>query len=134
MLYDGDCPLCMREVNMLKRRDEGAGNICFVDISTEDYDPSKHANITFEQAMERIHAVLPDGTVVTDVAVFRLLYENVGLGWVYSITRFPAIERMANGLYSMWAKYRLPLTGRSELEIILQEKQVRSCRRTETSD
>ena len=62
LLYDGDCPLCMREVNMLRRRDT-AGRIEFVDIASPEYDPVANAGISFELAMERIHAVLPDGTV-----------------------------------------------------------------------
>ena len=122
MLYDGDCPLCMREVDMLKRRDEGKGNICFVDVAAPDFSPSDHAGISFEAAMERIHAVLPDGRVVKDVEVFRRLYEEVGLGWVYAVTRNPAVERAANAVYDVWAKYRLPLTGRPDLATVLAEK------------
>ncbi len=45
----GDCPLCMREVNMLKRRDEGQGKIAFVDIASPAYDPKDHENISFEE-------------------------------------------------------------------------------------
>jgi hypothetical protein len=37
--------------------------------------------------MERIHAILPDGTIVKDIEVFRRLYEAVGLGWVYAVTK-----------------------------------------------
>lgn len=124
MLYDGECPLCMREVNMLKRRDEGTGNIAFVDIADPNYRPEDHAGITFEQSMERIHAILPDGKVITDVEVFRTLYEQVGLGWIYSLTKIPAVERAANALYDVWAKYRLPLTGRPDLAVVLQEKKI----------
>ena len=49
MLYDGDCPLCMREVNMLRRRDAGIGRIQFVDIASPDYHASANAGISFEQ-------------------------------------------------------------------------------------
>ncbi|GAU42296.1 hypothetical protein TSUD_136820 [Trifolium subterraneum] len=77
MLYDGDCPLCMRE------------------------------------AMGRIHAILSDGTVVTDVEAFRRLYEEVGLGW---------IAKIADSVYSFWAKYRLQVTGRPPIEEILEAR------------
>ena len=49
MLYDGDCPLCMREVNMLRRRDKSTGNIDFVDISSPEYVPAENAGISYEQ-------------------------------------------------------------------------------------
>ena len=40
-----------------------------------------------DQAMRRIHAITADGRIVSGVEVFRLLYQAVGLGWVYAITR-----------------------------------------------
>lgn len=123
VLYDGDCPLCMREINMLQARDVD-GRISFVDIADGNYDPDMHAGISFEQAMERIHAILPDGRVVVDVEVFRRLYEEVGLGWVYALTRIPAVEKVANRVYSLWAKYRLPVTGRPNLSVVLQQKKM----------
>ncbi|TYJ41558.1 hypothetical protein E1A91_A03G030600v1 [Gossypium mustelinum] len=86
MLYDGDCPLCMREV------------------------------------MGRIHAILSDGTVVTDVEAFRKLYEQVGLGWVYAITKYEPIATIADSIYGVWAKYRLQITGRPPLEEVLETR------------
>ena len=72
-------------------------------------------------------APAPDGRIITDVEVFRRLYEEVGLGWLYSITKVPFVEALANALYSLWAKNRLSLTGRPEIGTILQEKKM--CRR-----
>ena len=63
------CPLCMREVNMLRRRDEGQGKILFVDIDSPEYSPAENAGITFEQGMANIHGILPDGRVITNVEV-----------------------------------------------------------------
>ena len=42
MLYDGDCPLCCREVDMLRRRDAGRGRIAFVDLAAPDYSEAEH--------------------------------------------------------------------------------------------
>lgn len=123
MLYDGDCPLCMREVNMLKKRDKTQNKICFVDIASTDYDPARNENISYEAAMGSIHGILPGGKVITNVDVFRKLYEVVGLGWVYAITKFGPINQLANRAYAVWAKYRLPLTGRPDIEVVLRDKQ-----------
>jgi predicted DCC family thiol-disulfide oxidoreductase YuxK len=38
LLFDGACPLCVREVNFLKRKDGDRHLIKFVDIAAEDYD------------------------------------------------------------------------------------------------
>ena len=51
MLYDGGCPLCMREVNMLRRRDTGVNKIRFVDIDAPDYDPAQNAGISYEEVL-----------------------------------------------------------------------------------
>lgn len=67
MLYDGDCPLCMREVDFLRGRDGGSGTIDFVDIADRGFTPDRNAGLTFEQAMGEIHAILPDGAIVTKV-------------------------------------------------------------------
>ncbi|KAF3331237.1 hypothetical protein FCM35_KLT04591 [Carex littledalei] len=60
--------------------------------------------------MGRIHAIMSDGTVVTDVEAFRKIYEAVGLGWVYAITKFEPVAVIANAIYGVWAKYRLQIT------------------------
>lgn len=125
LLYDGQCPLCLKEVTFLQRRDQGRGLICFVDITDDDYDPALHGGVTFEAAMERIHGVLADGTVLQNVAVFRYIYEILGLGWVYGITKIPAIGRLADWVYGIWAKYRLKLTGRPDLITLIQAREKR---------
>ncbi|PAN40649.1 hypothetical protein PAHAL_7G330800 [Panicum hallii] len=122
MLYDGDCPLCMREVNMLRERNKSYGAIKFVDISSKDYSPDDNQGLDYETAMGRIHAILSDGTIVTDVEAFRRLYEEVGLGWVYAVTKYEPVATMANAVYGVWAKYRMPITGRPPLEEIMASR------------
>jgi len=36
-LFDGGCPLCLRETNFLKKRDT-LNQIAFIDINSKDYD------------------------------------------------------------------------------------------------
>ncbi|TYH81232.1 hypothetical protein ES332_D03G185000v1 [Gossypium tomentosum] len=122
MLYDGDCPLCMREVDMLRERNKQYGTIKFVDISSDDYSPEENQGLDYKTVMGRIHAILSDGTVVTDVEAFRKLYEQVGLGWVYAITKYEPIATIADSIYGVWAKYRLQITGRPPLEEVLETR------------
>jgi predicted DCC family thiol-disulfide oxidoreductase YuxK len=125
LLYDGACPLCVREVNFLKTKDANRGLVSFVDIADDNYDPAAHAGIDFETAMGRIHAILPDGSVVQNVEVFRRTYEILGIGWIYAMTKIPAIEYIANLLYGIWADLRLLLTGRPTLAAIVASRQQR---------
>lgn len=112
----------MREVDMLKRRDAENNYIKFVDIAAPDYAPEDNAGVTFEQAMERIHGVYPDGSFVVDIAAFKAFYELVGLGWVYKITEVEFVNKALNAVYGVWAKNRLAVTGRPDMATILAEK------------
>ena len=125
LLYDGECPLCLREVNFLQKRDAGRGLVQFVDIADENYQPEHQGGVDFETAMGRIHGVLPDGTVVKDIEVFRRVYEALGMGWVYAVTKLPIVGAIADWIYGLWADRRLALTGRPNLKTIVAEKQQR---------
>lgn len=125
LLYDGECPLCLREVNFLKKRDADRGLVSFVDIADDSYAPEAHGSVEFETAMGRIHAVLPDGTVIKNVEVFRRVYEVLGMGWVYAATGWPIIGPVVDFLYGLWADWRLALTGRPELATIVANRQAR---------
>lgn len=125
LLYDGECPLCMREVNFLQKKDAGRGKVAFVDIAANDYNPEENAGIDFETAMGRIHGILPDGTVIKNVEVFRRVYEALGMGWVYAITKLPVLGGLANFIYGIWADLRLRLTGRPDLDTVIKQRQER---------
>ncbi|KAK1868187.1 hypothetical protein I4F81_010681 [Pyropia yezoensis] len=119
LLFDGECPLCVREVNFLKKKDADRGLVSFVDIADPAYDPEANAGLDYATAMGRIHAIEADGTVVQDVRVFRRVYEELGMGWVYAATKVPAVEAVANQVYGVWARARLALTGRGTMEEVM---------------
>jgi predicted DCC family thiol-disulfide oxidoreductase YuxK len=122
LLYDGKCPLCLREVRFLAKRDANRGLVEFVDIAEDDYSPEANGGIDFETAMGRIHAILPDGKVIRNVEVFREIYEVLGMGWVYSLTKIPIIGLIVDRLYQVWADLRLKVTGRGDLKSIVAER------------
>jgi len=121
LLYDSECPICMMEVNFLQKRDVG-NRIRFTDLSSKDYNPADHGNVTFKQGMRKLRAVLPGGKVVTGVEVFRKTYDAIGLGWVFALTNYPVIGGVADKLYDVWAENRLRLTGRADLAEQLVER------------
>lgn len=125
LLYDGHCPLCLREVNFLQKQDAGRGLVAFTDIAADDYTPAENAGISFEMAMGRIHAIRADGTVIKNVEVFRQIYEVLGIGWIYAATKWPIIGPVVDKLYDLWADWRLKLTGRPDLKTIVAEREQR---------
>jgi predicted DCC family thiol-disulfide oxidoreductase YuxK len=110
LLYDGECPLCSREIAMLRRRDR-RGRLGFADISAPDFDAGRYGT-TREALMARIHAALPDGSLVRDVEVFRRAYAAVGLGWLVAPTRWPLLRPLFDRAYRVFARNRLRWTGR----------------------
>ena len=119
-LYDGDCPLCLRETKFLKRKDTKKV-INFVDISV-NYIPENFKNISYKQAMANLHGILGNGEIIFGVDVLAYSYELVGLGWIYFPTKIPIISNFIRFLYKYWAKYRLKITGRDNLEKICESK------------
>ena len=125
LLYDGECPLCLREVNFLKKKDNGRGLVAFTDIAADDYEPAANGNVSFEAAMARIHAVLPDGTVIQNVDVFRRVYGVLGIGWMYAPTQWPLLGPTVDTLYNIWADWRLKLTGRPDFATVIAQRNQR---------
>jgi predicted DCC family thiol-disulfide oxidoreductase YuxK len=110
VFYDGDCPLCMRAIAMLRRRDVHR-RIRFTDIAAADFDAST-TGLKWTDLMNRIHGRLPDGTVIEGVEVFRRLYAAIGFRKLAALTRLPGISQMFGVAYRVFAKNRLRLTGR----------------------
>lgn len=110
VFYDGGCPLCRREINMLSRWDRRK-RIRFTDIEAVAFDPATIGR-SHDELMAEIHGRLPDGSVIKGVEVFRQLYKAVGFGPVVALTRLPGISGMLNAGYWLFAKNRLRLTGR----------------------
>jgi predicted DCC family thiol-disulfide oxidoreductase YuxK len=112
VFYDGECPLCMREIDMLRRRDR-RNCIRFTDIAADGFDAGS-LGLSPQALMARLHGRLPDGTIIDGVEVFRRLYAAVGFERTVFISRLPGIAPILDAAYGAFAKRRLWLTGRCE--------------------
>ncbi len=110
VFYDGGCPLCLREINFLKRRDRH-GKIQFTDIDAPGFSSESYGK-TYDELMAKIYGRLPDGTWITGVEVFRRLYTAAGFGPLVTLTRLPVISQLLDLGYRIFARNRLRLTGR----------------------
>ncbi len=115
-LFDGECPLCLKETNFLKKKDIYK-QILFVDISSE-YNPSQFNNISYKEAMKNLHGIINNGEIILGVDVLAYAYELVGIGWLYYPVKIPLISQLIKLVYKYWAKYRLNLTGRKNVQNI----------------
>jgi predicted DCC family thiol-disulfide oxidoreductase YuxK len=108
--FDGECPLCTREIRMLQRLDR-ARKIEFIDISRPGWQPET-IGLSLTELMREIHGRLPDGTLVKGVEVFRRLYGAVGFSRLVAVSRWPIVRQGLDAAYRLFAKNRLRLTGR----------------------
>ena len=114
-LYDGGCPLCVRETNFLKSKDD-LNKIDFVDINNVDYNPILFKDISYAEAMSNLHGILENGNIIKGLDVLAYSYELIGLGWVYYPLKIEFVAPILRLFYKYWAKYRLKITGRSNIE------------------
>ena len=110
VFYDGDCPLCSREMESVVRRDKH-DRIRTTNIAAPDFDAISEGLGTAD-LMARIHGRLPDGVIVEGVEVFRHIYSALGWSWLMPITRAPGIRQALDVGYDLFARNRLRLTNR----------------------
>ena len=120
-LYDGECPFCLRETNFLKKKDN-KNSILFIDISKKGFNPIRFQNITYMDAMSNLHGILNNGRIIRGLDVLAYSYELIGLGWIYYPIKIPYLSNLLIFLYKYWAKNRLAITGRSNLETLCSKK------------
>jgi predicted DCC family thiol-disulfide oxidoreductase YuxK len=107
LLYDGECPICRREVDWLKRRDR-AGNLELGNIASLGFDPARYG-LSRGEINRELHGIKPDGTIVRGMEAVREAYRSVGLGWIMAPTRLPGVRLLSDRLYDWFARNRLAL-------------------------
>lgn len=112
VFFDGECPLCRREIEFLRRRDRRSA-IRFTDIATSDFDAAA-MGMTQQRLMDRIHGRLPSGEIIEGVEVFRRLYAAVGFERLVRLTRLAVVSSVLDWAYDRFAANRLRFTGRCD--------------------
>ncbi len=112
VFFDGDCPLCTKEITFVRRLDRKQ-RVLFTDIAAPGFDAASIGR-TQEDLMARIQARTTDGSFIDGVEVFRRMYAAVGLSPLVALTRLPGITQLLDVGYRWFAKNRLRLTGRCD--------------------
>ena len=109
MLVDGRCPLCSREVALL-RRWNGRGQIAFEDITQTSFNPARYG-LTMNDVVGSMHAVRADGSVLEGIDVFAELYTAVGWTWLARPLHWGWSRPIARVLYRLFATIRPRLSS-----------------------
>ncbi len=112
VFFDGDCPICVREISMLKRLDRRC-RIRFTNIAAEGFNAADYG-LSQKAFMDEIRARSRDGEWYRGVEAFRQLYAAIGLTPFTRLSRLPGVSHALEAGYRLFAKNRLRLTGRCD--------------------
>lgn len=97
VLYNGDCPICSREIASYARYAEGSALPLRFE-ALQDSDLARWG-VDAEAAAKRLH-VLKDGTVHDGLEAFQVLWaEMPRFAWLARLTRAPVIRPVARRIY-----------------------------------
>ncbi|GGY57095.1 thiol-disulfide oxidoreductase DCC family protein [Parvularcula lutaonensis] len=102
--YDGACPLCVREIALLRRLDR-RNRIAFENVAEPDAPVS--CPVDREKLLARFHVKLPQGEIVDGARAFTEAYARVpGLAWVRHFGRWGPSRVALDALYALFLKLR----------------------------
>ena len=71
VFYDGDCPLCLKEIQMIQWMDRKKNRIRFTDIAAEDFDAARLMGVRSDRIIRGAFAL--SGVLAGVAAVFWLM-------------------------------------------------------------
>jgi len=104
LMYDASCAVCALEMDALRQRDVH-NRLILIDISAEGFDAAVFGT-TLEALYAEIHAVDAHGVQTRGIAVLRLAYQAVGLGWVLRPTGWGPLRPLSDMGYRFFARHR----------------------------
>jgi predicted DCC family thiol-disulfide oxidoreductase YuxK len=107
LFFDQQCPFCALEMKWLKKIDRHH-KIQLIDISSTDFIASSWG-LSQNELEANMHAIDTQDKVITKMEVFRRVYSEVGLGWLFALTGFPGIKWIFDLGYRIFAKHRIQL-------------------------
>ncbi|CUS49331.1 MAG: hypothetical protein HLUCCO02_04775 [Idiomarinaceae bacterium HL-53] len=117
IFYDGQCPLCVREMTHLKVKDKDL-KIGFEDILAPDF-ARRYPDVDVAAANRILHG-LQDGNMIYGLDVTHAAWSLVGKGWLTAPLRWPVLRWFADKAYLFFARNRYQisklLTGQARCE------------------
>ncbi|MCT8987662.1 thiol-disulfide oxidoreductase DCC family protein [Shewanella phaeophyticola] len=118
IFYDGTCPLCLNEMQQLKRYDQ-LNRIALEDINAADIK-QRFPDLDVEQANTILHGLQADGTWLYGLDVTAKAWGLTGKHCWIKMLRLPVIKPVADKAYLTFARnrYRISylLTGQKRCD------------------
>ncbi len=102
LFYDGQCPLCTREIRTLRRLQRG--RLLFADVHEQAHDSETLPNR--EQLLRRLHLMTWTGEWVSGLPANVRAWSHTRLGFLFRPLLWPVIHPIARAVYERWADRR----------------------------
>ncbi len=102
LFYDGQCPLCAREISTLRKLQRG--RLIFADI--HDQRESSNNLPGREALLRRLHLMTWNGEWVTGLHANVRAWSHTPFGFLFKRLLWPGIYTIAEKVYSKWADKR----------------------------
>ena len=99
LYYDGQCPLCSKEMSRLEA--QKPTNLKLTDIHQTEMDGA-----TKQRMLKVLHLEVADGTFRTGLEANIAAWEQTRLAMFWRWLRLPVIRSFAGVLYNAWAANR----------------------------
>ncbi|AUI87547.1 redox protein [Vibrio azureus] len=107
IFYDGTCPLCVKEMQSLLRRDREK-QIVTIDINSDDF--IHYPFIDRQQANTILHALTSQGELLLGLDAAHKAWQLVGRGWLYAPLRWKFVKPVADWFYLRFAQNRYKIS------------------------
>jgi predicted DCC family thiol-disulfide oxidoreductase YuxK len=112
VLYDAECPLCTRQVALLRRLVR-RGALTFMPLQSVEQAGTLPSGLTVERLRAQMHLLEPDGRIYAGAAAVAAALCRVPLlaplACLYNV---PLLRPLADRLYAWVARHRYRLFGR----------------------
>lgn len=99
--FDGDCPLCVREISLMRRLDR-RGAIAFVDVTRGEGCP-----IDRQELLARFHAREQGADIVSGAAAFAAMWRAIPVLRPLGLAaRWRPIQNLLEKLYVQFLRFR----------------------------
>ena len=102
LFYDGQCPLCAKEIATLRKLE--TGNLVFADVHVQSN--RKGMLPEREALLRRLHLLTGDGHWVVGLQATVRAWSHTRLGFVFKPLLWPLVYPLASRFYSNWADRR----------------------------
>lgn len=104
LFYDGQCPLCSKEINQLKR--SRGDSLTFVDIHAISAAQIEADTPSQTALLQNLHVRKADGRWLTGADANVEAWEGTAMAPLGRVLRLPVLRPLVNWFYGLWARRR----------------------------